>query len=41
MPLPRGDRSLFFIRGPEPPDDGFAEASPHYLDDIRVSLLLP
>lgn len=41
MPFPRGYRSLVFIRGPEPPDDGFADASPHCLDDVRVSLLLP
>ncbi len=41
MPLPRGARSLVFILGAEPPDDASAEASPHYLDDVRVSVLIP
>ncbi len=41
MPLPRGARSPLCILGEEAPDDGPADASPHYLDDVPVSLLLP
>ncbi len=39
MPFPRGAQSLVFILGALPPDDASAEASAHYLDDVRVSVL--
>ena len=39
MPLPRGAQSLVFLLGAVPPDDASAEASPHYLDDVHVSVL--
>lgn len=41
MPLPRGAQSLVFILGAGPADDAAAETSPHYLDDVHVSVLIP
>ena len=39
MPLPRGAQSLVFILGAGPAEDASAETSPHYLDDVRVSVI--
>jgi hypothetical protein len=39
MPLPRGAQTLVFILGAVPPENPAVEASVHYLDDVRVSLL--
>lgn len=41
MPLPSGAQSVVFILGAGPADDGSGEASPHYLDDVHVSVLFP
>ncbi len=41
MPLPSGAQSLVFILGAGPADDSSGEASPHYLDDVHVSVLIP
>ena len=41
MPLPRGAQSLVFILGAEPVDDASPQTSPHYLDDVHVSVLIP
>lgn len=41
MPLPREAQSLVFVLGAEPADNASAEASPHYLDDVQVSALIP
>ncbi len=39
MPLPRGAKTLVFVLGAGPVDDAAAQASAHYLDDVRVSVL--
>ena len=41
MPLPREAQSLVFVLGAEPADDAAAAASPHYLDEVQVSALIP
>jgi hypothetical protein len=39
--LPREAQSLVFVLGAEPADDAVTEASPHYLDEVQVSALIP
>ena len=41
MPFPRGAQSLVFMLGAGPADNASAETSPHYLDDVHVSVLIP
>jgi hypothetical protein len=41
MPLPRGARTLVLVLGAEPAEDPSAAATPHYLDDVHVSALIP
>jgi hypothetical protein len=41
MPLPSGAQSLVFLLGAGPEDDALGETSPHYLDDVHVSVLFP
>jgi hypothetical protein len=41
MPLPRGAQTLVFVLGAEPTANASAEASPHYLDEVHVSLVIP